>query len=342
MLAVMGISKKPFKVKGRSAYHYKIDGRRKSLETSDHAEAARRLGELRKLFFKGTLRQLTGESPSKTIGSFVEEYEEWAEDVQPRDTFRANMLGIRKLEAVTGKMRQLSKVSLKDSDKLISAGLSAGNVPASVNNYLRHARTVLNKAVEWGYLKANPIAKAKMLPITKKPPVYIKAKEVPKFLASIEDIDKRRLVTGFIYSGRRRSELAALEWTDVNMEQEEYYIRRSKAHLERWYPMHPLFKATLLAIGAKDSGRVFYRWSHPDTISHIVKEALRGFGLGHLTLHKMRHTFATLLQDQGIDLATIGDLLGHTDKRATEIYAHVTDTRQRAAIRAIKGGPVEL
>lgn len=44
----------------------------------------------------------------------------------------------------------------------------------------------------------------------------------------------------------------------------------------------------------------------------------------------------------GVDLGTIGALLGHTDKRATEIYAHVTDTRQRDALRMVNAGPVYL
>lgn len=61
-----------------------------------------------------------------------------------------------------------------------------------------------------------------------------------------------------------------------------------------------------------------------------------------MNLHKMRHTFATLLQEQGVDLGTIGALLGHADKRSTEIYTHVTDARQREAIRKVVAGPVDL
>lgn len=45
---------------------------------------------------------------------------------------------------------------------------------------------------------------------------------------------------------------------------------------------------------------------------------------------------------EGVDLGTIGALLGHTDKRATEIYTHVTDIRQREAIRKVMAGPVDL
>lgn len=163
------------------------------------------------------------------------------------------------------------------------------------------------------------------------------------FLASIRDLDERRRLTAHIYSGRRRPELLRLDWEGVALDREECFIGRSKSHLARWYSIHPMFKAVLESIACnKTSGRIFFRWSHPDTITHIAKKALRNAGYPEMSLHKMRHTFATLLVEAGVDLNTIGALLGHTNKRATEIYAQVTDTRQRVAIRMIKAGPVDL
>ena len=48
------------------------------------------------------------------------------------------------------------------------------------------------------------------------------------------------------------------------------------------------------------------------------------------------------LKEGGVDLDTIGSLLGHSDRSATEIYAHITDNRQRAALSAIPCGKVVL
>ena len=166
-------------------------------------------------------------------------------------------------------------------------------------------------------------------------------RSVTAFLASIADMDERRILTAYIYSGRRRAELCRLRWDDVDFEREQYFVGKSKAHPSKWYPMHPLFLAVLESMPSRE-GRVFSRWEHPDSITHLAKRALRGAGYPEMNLHKMRHTFATLLQDQGVDLGTIGALLGHTDKRATEIYAHVTDTRQRDALRMVNAGPVYL
>lgn len=204
-------------------------------------------------------------------------------------------------------------------------------------------RTVFSKAVDWGELTSNPFRGARELPKERRPAVYITSQEIAQFLSRIEDLDKRRMVTAYIYTGRRRRELLSLRWEHVSFERGEYFIERSKVYLSRWYPMHSMFRQILRAIGPGESHeRVFSRWEHPDTISHIVKEALRDNGLGHLHLHHMRHTFAVLLKDQGVDDATVGDLLGHTDRRATEIYAHISDSRARSAIDLIKGGPVDV
>ena len=91
-----------------------------------------------------------------------------------------------------------------------------------------------------------------------------------------------------------------------------------------------------------DRAGQFPRWKHPDSVSHIVKRALCDYGLWHVRLHDLRHTFAVLLKSQNIEDAAIGEALGHTDRRATEIYAHVTDTALRNAINSIKSGPLDL
>jgi integrase len=314
------------------------DQRRKSLKTRDHDEARRLYAAVKEAVLEGRLSRIRQECRT-TLGEFQAEYQAWIDKGGRRSpsTARADLLALSKLVAVAGLSCRLDRLTQKHLD-LVTA---AARTPGTANNYLRHIRCVMNKAVAWKHLAQNPFRHARELPKEKRAPVYIHPGDVSRFLASISGQDERRLVTAYIYSGKRRSELLGLRWESVSMEREEYFIERSKAHLSKWYPMHPIFRAVLESMPARE-GRVFPRWEHPDTVSHIVKDALRAFGLGHLSLHKLRHTFAVLLKSEGVDDAAVGELLGHTDRRATEIYAHVTDDRMRTAIRMIKGGPVEL
>ncbi len=342
---IVGISKKPFLIEGRPNYHYKVDDRRKSLETPVYAEAVRLLNKLRKMYADGKLRRIGGEC-AMTLGQFRDSYNKWAKKSRNPQSARADALALRQLIEVAGESIRLDALSQRQTDDLIGECKGRGLKAGSINNYLRTIRALFAKAVAWEHLKANPFRGIKELPKEKGPALYIEAADVTRFLASIRDTAERRLVAAYIYSGRRRSEIVALEWGNVALMRQEYFVGRSKPHLAKWYPMHPIFKAALVSLLAdmegEPSGPIFPRWRHPDTISHIVKRSLVGFGLGHLHLHHMRHTFATLLVSEGVDLATIGSLLGHTDRRATDIYAHVTGAREREAIRLIKGGPVEV
>ncbi len=342
MIPLMGISKRPFKVAGRSSWHYKVDGKRKSLETTNYNDAVKILSGLRKKYVANRIDKISGNCVL-TLKDFREEYEKTMQGARSYDTLRADLLSIRKLEQIVGEDARINELNMKHVDLLITSAVKAGLKVGSINNYIRHLRCVFAKAVDWEHLLANPFRAAKELPKEKRPAVYIHAADIADFLKRVSDIDKRRLVTAYIYTGRRRRELLNLRWKDISFDREEYFIEKSKIHLSKWYPMHKMFKQVLIAIGPREpEKRVFARWDHPDTISHIVKEALTENGLGHLHLHHMRHTFAVLLKEQGVDDATVGDLLGHTDRRATEIYAHISDTRARSAIDLIKGGPVDL
>ncbi|UCD89922.1 MAG: tyrosine-type recombinase/integrase, partial [Desulfobacterales bacterium] len=106
------------------------------------------------------------------------------------------------------------------------------------------------------------------------------------------------------------------------------------------YPINTVFRSILLSIGKKD-GRVFNRWKHPDTVSHLIKEALVDAGFQNLSLHGLRHTYATLKVLEGRTLKEVQNLLGHSEQRTTEIYAHIEDDHL-AEIAEVNLGPIDL
>jgi len=335
----MGL-RKPFKHPKSGVYYMEVDRKRFSLKTRDKQEATRLYNKIRKEYLAGRLRNIVGESVT-TLAEFEADFRPWSEANRRTKTHKANMLALQQLAGLTGWNVRLSALSLKHADQLKSACRNRGLKVSSINNYVRHLRAAMGKAVEWGMVPNNPFRAAKEERKEQVPPQFLTEDEIPRLLAKTKDVEKRRLVVAYIYSGRRRSELVNLRWEDVDLERGEYYVARSKAHLSKWYPMHPYFRQVLEAMGPHERGPI-WKWRHPDTVTHAVKEVLRNAGYGHLRLHQLRHTFAVLLKNQGIDDATIGDLLGHTDRRATEIYAHVTSNRSRDAIRSIKGGPVDI
>lgn len=331
--------RKPFKTK-YGTWAYEINRKRLSLHTKDKSEALRLFNEIKRQYLAGKLVQLTG-GCSKSLSDFAVEYLEWAQDAQNKSTFRANRLALTKVLEICEPTTTLDKLGLKQIDLILAASTVAKLSRSSINNYIRHIRAVFNKAVDWGYISANPFRHARELPKQNRQPAFLSRDEITKLVASIKDLDLRRLVVAYLATGRRRGELLTLEWGDIDWEARRYLVRISKTHLSRWYPINEQFAAVLKAM-PEGEGRVFGRWQHPDTISHNIKAALRDVGLGHIRTHDLRHTFAHLVLDSGGAMRELQELLGHTELRTTEIYAHVSNDRLARVANAVRLGPVDL
>ena len=66
------------------------------------------------------------------------------------------------------------------------------------------------------------------------------------------------------------------------------------------------------------------------TIGRIVKQRLARIGLSHpkLSAHSLRHTFGALMVEQGVDIETVKDMMGHSDTRTTRIYVEMAQQRK--------------
>jgi len=325
---------------GTGTYYVEFDDkRRRSLKTKDPDEARDLYKAIREEYIAGRLRDITGKCDT-TLGQFYDEFVEWAEGVQPVKTFKANRLALKKIIEVAGKDTRLDKLSKKHIDLIVAANKKLST--ASVNNYIRHAKSVGNKMVDWGYVKTNPFKGARQLPTEKAPPKYMRKHQLARFFKVITDPDLRRLAAAYLATGRRRAEILALRWEDIEWDRGRYYVRKSKTHLSRYYALSSTFRGILEAMGPRESGRIWPKWKHPDTITHLIKQALKDAGLPNLNLHSLRHTFASHFVEAGGDLRTLQGLLGHTNYKTTEIYAHVSEEHEAQEIERVKLGPIDL
>ncbi|MCE5333296.1 MAG: site-specific integrase [Desulfobacteraceae bacterium] len=325
---------------GITYYSYEIDGKRKSFgaEVSKNEAKCRQIyNELKRQYLAGKLADISSRCKT-TLGELKKEHERLLSGVIPRSTFRANRLAIDKLIEVAGINTRLDQLNLRHIALIASKNKDLSK--SSVNNYIRHARVVMGKAVEWGFVATNPILGAKQLRIPARPPLFIDKAEIAAFIASVDNVHLRRMVVAYLATGRRRSELVALKKSDVLLEEGRYRVI-AKGNREQWFPINAMFKAVLLSCWDLPGERVFSKWSHPDTISHYIKKALVKAGLGHLHLHHLRHTFASIKATEGRSLKELMDLMGHAHINATMIYTHLTDNHL-AEIAEVQFGPVDL
>ena len=74
----------------------------------------------------------------------------------------------------------------------------------------------------------------------------------------------------------------------------------------------------------------------PDSVLHMLHRVLKRAGLPKVRFHDLRHTFATLALQNGVDIKTVSGMLGHYSAGFTlDTYAHVTTSAQKEAARAM-------
>lgn len=312
-------------------------GRRISLKTKDETKAKRAHRHLRQVYLDAKIARLMGECRT-SLAEFKTRYDEWSIDALPVKTGRANRLALRKLEHYAGPSIRLDMIGRRHIDAMVADLKRRGRTERTINHYIRHARTVLNKAVDWEDVKRNPLEGVKEIRAPKLEPRFLHRREIAPFLASIADVELRRLVTAYLATGRRLSGLLLLRWEDIHGDR--YWVR-TKGGDRCSFRINTLFRSVLDAQGPPGDDRVFSKWSHPDSVSHAVKRALVAFGRPDLSTHSLRHTYAALLVMEGRSLRELQGLLGHSEMRTTEIYAHL-ESDHLDAIDEVQIGPVDL
>lgn len=160
-------------------------------------------------------------------------------------------------------------------------------------------------------------------------------------------------------TGMRRGELLGLKWEDIDFGHGVIHIRRQVARLNSTVQEAPLKTKNSyrnISIGAdavellrkkreQDNGKSVYVFPSPtggplapDSVLHMLHRVLERAGLPKIRFHDLRHTFATLALQNGVDIKTVSGMLGHFSAGFTlDTYAHVTTAAQREAANVISG-----
>jgi integrase/recombinase XerC len=234
------------------------------------------------------------------------------------------------------------KIELANSEILrswIVDLLENGTQNKSVNRKISSTKSFYKYMLREGVINKNPTDKLISPKVSKPLPNFIREKEMDNLLDSFAFEDsfkgvRDRLILELLYSsGIRLSELIGVKLSDVNFVQQSMKVL-GKRNKERIVPLHREVIATMNGyieqrqqvkndenLLLTDSGKKMY----PKFVYRKVN-----YYLGQVTTaskkspHVLRHTFATHMLNNGADLNTIKEILGHANLSATEIYTHNT------------------
>ncbi|HNP33984.1 MAG TPA: site-specific integrase [Flavobacterium sp.] len=220
-----------------------------------------------------------------------------------------------------------------NNDYILKKGLSPSYQNQVVSALKLFFMTVTNRKIE-----IENIHRPKR---TKALPNVLSKEEVKLILEAHTNI-KHKAMLSMIYScGMRCSELLALRPVNIDSRRNIVFLQNAKGKKDRIVPLSPRilemlreyyksYKPTVYLFEGYEKGKPYDARS----LQMVLKSALYKCGIGKpVTLHWLRHSYATHLMESGTDLRYIQELLGHNSSKTTEIYTHVS-TKSLQQIRS--------
>lgn len=209
-----------------------------------------------------------------------------------------------------------------------------------------------NKA---GLIEKNPAQNLETPKLDKRIPKYLTLDDSKKLLEAVNDMDDRNkerdyaIITLFLNCGMRLSELVRINIKDINFNDQKLNVI-GKGNKERTiYLNSACMNAVNKYLAVRPHDNIKYdskdalflserreRISNR-TVQYIVKQELKRAGLdtNKYSVHKLRHTAATLMYKYGnVDIRALQELLGHESISTTEIYTHVDNSQIRNAVES--------
>ena len=215
-------------------------------------------------------------------------------------------------------------VIIYNNDYILKNKLSASYQNQIVNAIKLYFRTIQDKKIELE--KIHRPKHARELP-------NVLSKEEVKAILGAHSNIKHKAMLSMIYSGGLRSgELLSLQTQHIDSKRNIVLLKNAKGKKDRIVPLSPkildllrdyykIYKPRLYLFEGQKAGEKYDARS----LQQILKQALQKAGITKpVTLHWLRHSYATHLLETGTDLRYIQELLGHSSSKTTEIYTHVS------------------
>lgn len=216
--------------------------------------------------------------------------------------------------------------------------------PTSINRHLSALRSFYNFLLKENAIESNPFKLVNGPKKEKKLPNYMKYSEFETLVNTCDEtplgIRNRALIELLFATGARIGELIKVKVSDINYSNREIKVLGKgnkericyfNSYSEEFLKLY-INEARPILLGNKKSDRLFINHiggeltdrGVRDILDKLIKKACLNT---KITPHTFRHTFATMLLNEGCDLKSVQELLGHVNLSTTSIYTHLTNDR---------------
>jgi integrase len=228
--------------------------------------------------------------------------------------------------------KEITKRTIAEYIEARSEMVKPGTV-AKEMSVLKHA---LKLAVEWDLLHTNPAAGARLPKIPAGRTKYLTPGELKAALESAPDWLRAPMAFAAC-TGVRRGELLSLRWMDVDFRNRRLYLRETKNGTLRILPLSGSAIGILQSLPIGATADAVFAGVDPARLSVYTKRVFARLGIPDASFHTLRHTAASWMVQQGVDLYGVGQILGHKTPRMTQRYAHLSPDYMAAAVGKLDG-----
>jgi len=278
--------------------------------------------------------------PRITLAELAEDYLRAHKAQRSFHSFKADI--IRVIVAAFGD-RALHEINYRDLEIWRNERLATPTVrkrarsPARVNREMAVLRHMINKAIEWGLLRASPFKAGR--PLTLKEPAgnhrFLTGAEEARLIAECPG-HLRPVVELALETGLRAGELFGLRWDHIRHGFAYIPAGMAKSGKGRPVPLSRRAEEILMTLRAR------YQLTSPyvfgKRINNVRKSfagALRRAGIEGFRFHDLRHTYASKLVRRGVPLRVVQAILGHADIKMTLRYSHLSPGDLKSAVAVL-------
>ena len=241
-------------------------------------------------------------------------------------------------------------------DRIEAKKKPKGLAPKTVRNIHQMIGSAYNLAIEQHLVTKNPTQGCALPKVEHKEMKTLTADQLSAFFQEARDSGVYELYYLDLATGLRRGELLGLKWTDVDLDRGVLKIQRAISRQNSKVVEAPLktknaYRTLPLSADAIDILKMQKckvgnsEWVFPsptggpmppDSVLHMLQRVLKRAGLPRIRFHDLRHTFATMALQNGVDVKTVSSMLGHYSAGFTlDTYAHVTTDAQLKAAQTM-------
>ncbi len=270
-------------------------------------------------------------------------------------------IGHLQLDEMTQKHLQDYYTNLKLGGRLVRQDkFGAGVSDRMVRGCHAMCRKALEKACAEGLIPNNPAIGCKIPPKRAREMQILTHEEIQRFMIQAAYDGYYELYLIEFATGMRRGEICGLQWNDLNFTTGELHIQRQVAATDegivikkpktkgsaRTVILNPALLKIMYELKEKSKSTWIFASPvkedsplNPQTVYRATQKILERAGCKKIRFHDLRHTFATMALENGMDVKTLSSMIGHSSVATTlDIYSHITSDMLKNAAKTIERG----